>query len=253
MTLFLDIETIPGQSPEIEAALRAETEEEKSALHAPANYKDPAKIDEYLASRRAEIDAGFDERFHRFGLSGATGMVFCVGAALDDEPVKIFCHLPACRESEDSQRFRESLIEGERRTLAAFAEWLCQVENGHLTVVGHIVAAFDLRFLRQRSIVTGIRLPELLPHSNARPWDSHLVWDTMIQWAGIGNRISLDALCQALGLHGKNLDDFPATGADVWEAVKCGGHGVSSYCDDDVELVRSVYRRMTFQTMKEAA
>ena len=39
--------------------------------------------------------------------------------------------------------------------------------------------------------------------AQAKPWELEKVYDTMIQWAGVGKTVSLDKLCRALGLPGK--------------------------------------------------
>ena len=64
-----------------------------------------------------------------------------------------------------------------------------------------------------------------------------------MQWAGVGNRVSLDKLCKALGLPGKGEID----GSKVWDYVRDGRIAeVADYCADDVRKVWAVYRRMTF-------
>ncbi|MNT91954.1 putative 3'-5' exonuclease related to the exonuclease domain of PolB [compost metagenome] len=66
----------------------------------------------------------------------------------------------------------------------------------------------------------------------------------MTQWAGHGNRISLDNLCTALGLPGKGEID----GSQVYDYWKAGRIAeLIAYCADDVHKAREVHRRMTFQ------
>jgi predicted PolB exonuclease-like 3'-5' exonuclease len=77
---------------------------------------------------------------------------------------------------------------------------------------------------------------------DARPY-SEFIFDTMTQWAGYGNRISLDRLGRALSLGGKG--DF--NGSMVWDAIKNGEiERVAEYCAEDVELTRDIYKRMQF-------
>jgi hypothetical protein len=49
MKIYLDIETIPTQRPEIQ-------EHVKSNVKAPGNYKDPAKIAAYIENRRVSSE-----------------------------------------------------------------------------------------------------------------------------------------------------------------------------------------------------
>src|SRR5574337_886391 len=110
-------------------------------------------------------------------------------------------------------------------------------------IVGHNHAGFDLRFIWQRAVILGVKPPIWWPH-NARPWDTDVVFDTMVQWAGTGNRISMDNLCAALGLPGKSEG---MDGSMVWDAVKDGRISeVADYCKGDVERTRAIYKRMTF-------
>ncbi len=112
-------------------------------------------------------------------------------------------------------------------------------------MVGHNVASFDLRFLVQRYIINGIRPhPVIARAAQAKPWESDKVFDTMVQWAGAGNRISLDKLCLGLGIPSPKGD---LDGSKVWEWVQAGRIAeVADYCGRDVEAVQAVYQRMTF-------
>ena len=66
----------------------------------------------------------------------------------------------------------------------------------------------------------------------------------MIQFAGVGNRISLDKLCLALSIQSPKGE---IDGSKVAEYVAAGAlDQVAEYCGKDVEAVRSVHRRMVF-------
>jgi hypothetical protein len=141
----------------------------------------------------------------------------------------------------------------EASLLADFAEALSEKiapsNERSICVVGHNVAQFDLRFLMQRSIVDGIRPHPVIAHAaQAKPWESALVFDTMVQWVGVGNRIKLDKLCKALDIQ------TPKDGMDgsmVWDFVRDGRiDDVAAYCKKDVIATRSVHRRMTFQAIE---
>jgi len=86
--------------------------------------------------------------------------------------------------------------------------------------------------------------PIIARAAQARPWESDKVYDTMIQFAGVGNRISLDKLCLAFGMEGKG----DISGADVWPMWQAGKHvEIAEYCLSDVRKTREVYKRMTFR------
>jgi predicted PolB exonuclease-like 3'-5' exonuclease len=110
------------------------------------------------------------------------------------------------------------------------------------------VAGFDLRYMVQRSIVNNVRPHRIIAAAaQAKPWESDKVFDTMVQWAGIGNRIALDKLCRALSVPTPKTG---ITGAQVWDEVKAGRiRDVAAYCKKDVIATREVHRRLTFQTV----
>lgn len=237
--LYLDIETIPGQSSLARDMIADDAATEKAAVTAPANYKDPVKIAEYINARCAEIDADADAKWRRTSFDGALGQVVVIGAALDDsKPVTFVAS-------------GWSSPEYEAAILHSFVGWLTLelTRNDELStvIVGHYVSEFDLRFLRHRSIINGIRLHRVIARAcEAKPWETDKVYDTMVQWSGVKDRISLDKLCRALGIPGKGDMD----GSKVWDAVQEGRIAeVAAYCADDVRKVRDVHRRMTFATV----
>lgn len=234
-TLFIDIETIPAQRPDIAAYMEESMRDELAAaldnVKAPANYKDADKIAEFISDKRGQLKAEFTaklaEKIASTGLDGAFGQVFCIAWAWGDGPVQIAGadDLTGASEARVLRTFFNDMPAGLRR----------------VRVVGHNVAAFDLRFIKQRAMVQAVKPPHSLPF-DAKPWDE-TIFDTMLQFAGIGNRISLDKLALALGIDGKS----GMTGADVWPAVQEGRtQEVLDYCRADVELTRRVFHRMTF-------
>ena len=230
MNIFIDIETIPAQRPDV-------LEEIKASIKAPAVYKKPESIAEWM---RTEGPAAIDEAYRKTGLDGAYGQVCVVGLALDDgAPVTIFEH--------DWQK-----PNAERVILEALScqltDWIPRSGEFTTCMIGHNVSAFDLRFLSQRCIVNGIRPHITLARAaSAKPWESEKVFDTMVQWTGSANvRASLDKLCKALSIKTPKGD---ITGATVWDAVQAGRIAdVAAYCAGDVAATREVHRRMTFQT-----
>jgi 3'-5' exonuclease len=251
--LFLDIETLPAQRPDVLAEIRADciTELENAVgnVCAPGNYKDPVKIAEWEATigeqkrkaLRDEHEAKVDECYRKTGLDGAFGQIACVSFAFNTgEPRTVWN--PEWARPDCEPGILENLSDALDSTIKPSMFSMVQV-------VGHNVSAFDLRFIVQRCIVRGIRPhPVLLRAAQAKPWDLDRVFDTMAQWTGGKGTISLDKLCRALGLPGKGEMD----GSKVWDAIKAGRMAeVADYCADDVRKVRSVWGRMTFATVPE--
>jgi 3'-5' exonuclease len=241
VNLFIDIETIPTQRDAvrdyISSSLRQQIEADMQAVRAPSNYKDADKIAAYVADKRKELQDSFAasvaEKIKATGLDGSFGHICCIGWACDDE-------LAECIANDTDERV----------LLQTFAERLrlSPSERFTTTVIGHNVSSFDLRFLTQRYIVNGIRPPMAIARAaQAKPWESDKVYDTMIQWAGVGGRIGLDKLCLALSVPSPKGD---MDGSMVAEYVAAGRiEEVAEYCKRDVEAARAVWRRMTFATM----
>lgn len=244
MNLYIDIETIPAQRPDILAEIREKAEAELQAkiadVRAPSNYGAEAadkwmqtKGAEAIQSMRDGVEAEIDEAYRRTALDGAFGQVCVIGWAVDDEPARTV------------QGMNEaSVLYGFSKALKIGASSMFNT-----CVIGHNVAAFDLRFLVQRHIVNGIKPHAVIARAaQAKPWESEKVFDTMVQWGGPSARPggSLDKLCKALGIPSPKTD---ITGATVWDAVKAGRlDDVARYCARDVEATREIHKRITFQS-----
>lgn len=217
--LVIDIETCPTERQEIRDYIA------KGVSH-PGNISKAETIAKWNEESRP---AAVDDAVGKTSFDGAFGRVVCIGY-----------HLPGSIETDAVWGLLEPDL------LAAFNDVLDQIPRNMwsaITIVGHNVSSFDLRFLYQRYIVNGIR-----PHAiinvavSAKSWDTK-VYDTMTQFAGYGKTISLDKLCMALGIEGKG----DISGADVWPMVQAGRLSeVAEYCRHDVKITRAVYDRMTF-------
>ena len=249
--LYLDCETIPSQRPdildELKASMSADLATKIAAIAPPGNYKKQETIDAWYADEapkvraamQSEFEKELDSAYRKTSFDGAFGQVCVIGFAINDEPaITLF----------------NSDWQDERTLLCQFidsldADW---ERKDFVTVVGHNVASFDLRFLMHRYIVNGIRPHSVISRaSQAKPWESEKVFDTMVQWAGVGNRIKLDKLCKALNVPTPKGD---IDGSMVWDFVNAGRiEEVAAYCKKDVEATRQVYKRMTFATELQAA
>lgn len=221
MLITLDIETCPGQAPELRAEFLAN-------VKAPAQYKKPESIAEWL-KENAEAEA--EAAWRKTSFDGAYGHVCVIGLALDDnEPIALY---------EDDWHANEASV------LRRAFDWIdsaCMAQpNVRPTFVGHNLVEFDLRFLFQRAVVLGVRPSRFIPFS-AKPWDDS-VFDTMARWAGVKDRVKLDKLAKACGLDGKG----DIEGSMVWDYVRDGRIAeIAEYCRHDVALARAIYKRMTF-------
>lgn len=225
MFIYLDIETIPTQRPDLQDFVAGE-------LKAPSNYKDPEKIAAYIAENKEKAIADT-------GLDGAFGEIICIGWAINDGEPSCIGRLPEASEADLLREFFSRLSDEIDRSFED------PHERGRFPVwVGHYITGFDLRFLWQRCVVNQVKPGVMIPY-DAKPWGDR-VFDTKTEWTGLNKtgRGSLDAISRALGYAGKGDMD----GSKVWDAIKAGNLAeVMEYCKADVNKARLLHKRMTFQ------
>ncbi len=221
MLITLDLETCPAQNPAVREDIRA-------TIKAPAQYKKKESIEEWL---KENAEAETEAAWRKTSFDGAHGHICVVGLAFDDEPAQAI--------------YSDAWHADEAQVLQdLFARLNARIEqrpNVRPRFVGHNLVEFDLRFLFQRCVVLGVKPSPYIPFA-AKPWDDG-VYDTMLRWGARAGG-SLDKITKALGLGGKGDID----GSKVWDYVRDGRiTEVADYCKSDVELTRSLYKRMTFQ------
>jgi DNA polymerase elongation subunit (family B) len=209
--IYMDIETIPNQSPEYRAKVR-------ETIKPPGTIKKPESI---LAWLDENAESATDEAIAKTSFDPAYGHICCIGWAIEDGP---------------ALALSARTLDEEKTILIAFFEALPKM--GMACFIGHYISGFDLRFILCRAIVLGVPIPKIIPR-DIKPW-SHDIFDTMVSWAGNKGTISQDRLCDALGLSGKG--DFD--GSMVAQAWSNGEHErIADYCRSDVETVRAIHRR----------
>jgi len=210
-TVFLDIETIPSQSPDVHARFMED-------VNPPGNIKKQESIDAWLAENRERVAA---ESIAKTSFDPALGHICTIGWAIDDGEVSVAHAATVADERDVMDAFFSSLHTFDRHTF-----------------VGHNVGAFDIRFILCRAVVLGIPIPRSIPR-DPKPWEG-TIFDTMQAWAGARGTISMDGLSEALGLPGKDGFD----GSMVAGAWANGDHErITEYCVADVERTRAIYRR----------
>lgn len=225
MHIYLDIETLPTESPEVIAAIA-------NTVKPPANFR---KADTIAKWEQEEKPACVDEAVRKTAFDGTFGRVLAIGYAVDDAaPV---CYIGGERD------VLESFLLDLRRESKLFYHG-GEMDRG-ITFIGHNIVGFDLRFLWQRMVVNSIKpTSELLNAMKARPWGKEVA-DTMTMWnPDRQSRTSLDQLCRALGVPTSKEE---MDGSKVYETFKSGDlEKIRAYCMGDVEAVRACYLRMTF-------
>lgn len=215
--LYLDIETIPTQAAKVR-------EEIAKGIQPPGNISKPETIAAWVKDKKS---AAVDEAIARTSLDGALGHICCIGWAFDGQRAQAV--------TLDTEQSEADIIE----EFFANANDIVSHQTGTITVVGHHVIGFDLPFIWQRAICLGIRVPAWFPRQ-PRPWND-IVFDTMNAWAGHRGSISMDKLCEALGIAGKGDLDGSMV-AQLWTDGRYDE--ISEYCKGDVDRTRAIHRRM---------
>ena len=201
----LDIETIPD--PDILATMVKEIPTVDSmTFEAPKSYKDEEKIAEHIAGQRVKAEetyqAEVEKARKRCSLDPWLGRIASI--ALSDEDgesgltlghVKKGKKLPTWKVVEKSLDEREGLL----------LQWIWdQLKRCH-GVITYNGLHFDMRWLRIRSLVHGIRptFPCTMPRY--RPWP---ICDLMEHLAGWSpqDRVKLDLVCRSLGIRSPKED-----------------------------------------------
>jgi hypothetical protein len=223
--LPLDIETIPTQDEEIRAQIAAE-------ISPPGNYKSDEAIAKWWAT---EGEFKRAEAWKKTSFDGAYGHIAVIGFAFDDE--------------EPTTLYSENYVKDEPKIIRAFHEAvntrMKDKAGASVRVIGHNVLNFDMRFIRQRSILLGIQLTPFI-RWGAREWDDGYVFDTSFQWAG-RDGVKLAKLCEVMGIAGKGEEiGEKIDGSMVWEFVQRGEIAkVAKYCGGDVSRVWEIFKKMT--------
>lgn len=221
MKLFLDIETIPTQKPNT-------IEEIRATLSPPGNIKKQETIDKWWLENG---EAAIQEKYRATALDSSKGEILTIGWAINDNPVEVL--------------WRDHNDAPEEQLIVAFFEKLSeQVSNRKITQwIGHNIAEFDIRYIWHRCIINRVKPSVELP-VHSKPWEGE-IFDTMTYWTGhVTKRISQSNLCKALGIP---LDETEIDGSQVWEYAQRGEFKeIIKHNKNDVENVRNMYKRLTF-------
>jgi len=209
--VYFDLETIPSQDPALMDKFRAE-------VKAPATFKKPESIAEWLAENRESTAL---ETMAKTSFDPMHGHICTIAFARDGGDIEV-CHAET--------------LDDEKAILTSFFAWLDPYHSE--TLVGHYISGFDVPFLLKRAVILGVAIPSAIPR-DPKPWDKSLN-DTMVMWSGAKGSISMDKLAAGLGIQGKSGFD----GSMVAQAWADGQHEtIAEYCKDDVRMVREIHRR----------
>lgn len=227
----MDIETLPTNSPSV-------IEDFAKTIKAPGQYKKPESIEEWMKENK---ETELKELVAKTSFDGLYGQIACIAWTFDDGEIM-------STHKDDSEA---DCIDRFYRDVSAHQSTIYHGGSVQkdLTICGHNIAGFDLPFLKHRSIILNVcPPPQIRKAMNAKTWDSCIA-DTMLMWSpDREKRASMDKLCKAFGIKGKEGFD----GSMVAATWPVDPQKVIDYCKDDVERVRAIHRRMTFAEAAEA-
>ena len=214
--LYLDLETIPTQDPEIRAKIAED-------VSPPASMKKEETIAKWWQETAPDL---INEKIGKTALDGAYGHICAIGWAVDDGKIKTDLIDDIGKEADMLNRFLEA----------------SQPEGMLLDVVIHN-SEFDLRFILHRAIILDVPLPKWFPKQIV-PWADN-VFCTMNRWAGRNGFVKLSIIANALGIP---IDD-EIDGSEVnemWNNRKKKGMltKVRKHVYSDIDLLRKIHQRM---------
>jgi hypothetical protein len=220
--LTFDLECVP-LAAHVDRVMAAPFDED--GWSAPANYKDPAKIEAKRDEARAEWEASKAERCAELALSPRTGRVVVVGTAINaDQP------FASVADTED----REREILGD----------LWQEIRAASQVVGFNSHIFDLPFIVTRSVLLGVeptltagQIAPLFRRYTHRPHADVRMMLTNWDMRAPGKKADWAA---AFGYTPQSV-----TGADVWQLYQSGNLGaIADHCCADVAETYGMFVRL---------
>jgi 3'-5' exonuclease len=238
MKVYLDLETIPDQTPNAVQLIADELTVKAPDLTKPklidaldldpaqGKFKTVPELKEMWLEKfgeSAKMDQA-EEKWLKTSFDGGRGEICCIGVSISGKT--------------------QILVDEEKPMLIQLNNLIlgnCDYARVKPDVefVAHN-AKFDLPFLHKRFVINKVK-PQFKTNWHGRHGQHHFC--TMEEWAGFGGRISQDNLCEILGLPTKP----GMTGADVWPEYQKGNiEKIAEYCKYDVETVIELHKRLTF-------
>ena len=221
-----DIETIPNMDM---VGQIASVQDRMVGVKAPANYKDPQKIDEYVASKRREASDKREVEIQKMNLNPFTGRI-CAAAFVGGD-------------WQDSVHMAKVDDDDERQVIQDITKTLNLLFKDDLPLVTFNGIYFDLPYLYKRCIILDLPVPDLripaltkrysyYPHFDIRmaltDWDRH----------GAG---SLDYFAKAILGESKEEPEYSKF-ISLIEAGK--GAEIADSCLQHTRLTRKLFERM---------
>lgn len=180
-----------------------------------------------------------EEEHGKTGLDASLGRILCIGYCEQNEHGEIIKR--GCfgwNETSKSFETDESLI------LIDFWQYVRGFQKGIDLLIGHNILGFDLPFIIQRSVISGVK-PSI--NFNLYKYQKSPIFDTMLRWDFyvFKQSTSLKKLAYAMGLKCPKSGDID--GSKIYEAFEQGRfEEIYKYCMQDVEATYDIWRKMCF-------
>lgn len=192
--------------------------------------------DTEVSEATANLETCDDKDFRKLALKAEKGRVLTIGVIIEENG-KVTQQGLFGRERETGMFHVD-----EAKTLRSFWKIIGRVDERNDLLIGHNILDFDLPFLIKRSIINRVKPPNI----SFRRYQKRPIYDTMWEWSLWGHRISLNDLCEAIGV--KSSKDGDIDGSQIYDYYAAGRHDeIGLYCMRDVECTREVYYRINFQ------
>ena len=229
--LFIDVETIRCTDDFIMEQL---LDKKLNNIKPSANCKSDEAKAKSIQKQKDEFNP--DSVIEKTVFDPSYGELITIGYAFDNEDVIAL--------QRDSYVDEKAILQNFFDNIAAYADKVnIPVKLITIKWIAHNFN-FDFGYIYKRSVINNINTHGLKIPFGCRH-DSQYAYCTLQAWNGFGAKAggSLDELCFLLGLKGKDGFD----GSMVYGAWKAGEYDrISSYCRNDVDLLRQIYKRQQF-------
>ncbi|NCX96348.1 MAG: 3'-5' exonuclease [Chitinophagia bacterium] len=235
--LFIDIETVPGESSyqKLTQGMQKEWDRKAKSLRNWDKDADPA-----LPPSSASL---FEERG---GIFAEFGKVVCIGIGTIYEKSGIqHIYLKSITGNDEKALLEEFLA-----AIAGF-----ESRQGEIIFCGHNIKEFDMPYLCRRMMINALTLPRCMELSGKKPWEvTHI--DTLEMWkyGDYKNFTSLSLLAQVLGIPSPKDDlDGSMVASVYWNDNNLPR--IAQYCLQDVHTTAKVflalagYRHLTLNAL----
>ncbi len=226
--LFLDIETVPGQSSLEELSPRLQ----KLWL---------TKADNTRKKTDSPTGETPDESYHRAGIYAEFGKIVCISAGV-------------LRKHPDgySLRLKSFFGDNEKSLIEDFFSLLKKHFNQkESTLCAHNGKEFDFPYIARRAIINGLMLPPILDLAGKKPWETQLL-DTMELWkfGDYKSYTSLELLAAIFDIDTPKDDINGSMVREVYYKEK-DVERIAKYCMKDVLTIVQLFLRFRGEPLLE--